>query len=258
MDTEATEQARGGLDRRTMIKRAAAAGAVAWTAPVILDSLASPAAAGTCTGTATPAQYVTGDDQTFMTGPGVVSFLVSAFSGGGGGMSGDAMGGAMGGDGGGYSSTRVTDLTECTTYRFDVAAGAAGSAGGGDGGDTTFTMAPSWTVKALAMNNTGGMMGEQPGIGTTLRVGGMGGDASAGTGGGGGGSGGEGSDGSSATGQPGGAGGSGSPAGFDGGAGGGSGAMGSPPPFGFGGGGGGGGLNAAGAAGGAGVVLITP
>ncbi len=30
-----------------MIKRAAAAGAVAWTAPVILDSLASPAAAAT-------------------------------------------------------------------------------------------------------------------------------------------------------------------------------------------------------------------
>lgn len=37
-----------GLDRRSLIKRAAAAGAAAWTAPVILDSLASPAAAGTC------------------------------------------------------------------------------------------------------------------------------------------------------------------------------------------------------------------
>ena len=34
-----------GLSRRTMIKRAAAAGAIAWTAPVILDSLSSPAAA---------------------------------------------------------------------------------------------------------------------------------------------------------------------------------------------------------------------
>jgi hypothetical protein len=37
----------GGLDRRTVIKRAAAVGAVAWTAPVIIDSLASPAAAFT-------------------------------------------------------------------------------------------------------------------------------------------------------------------------------------------------------------------
>lgn len=37
-----------GIGRRTLIKRAAAAGAVAWTAPVILDSLASPAAAASC------------------------------------------------------------------------------------------------------------------------------------------------------------------------------------------------------------------
>lgn len=34
-----------GMDRRTLIKRAAATGAVAWTAPVILNSLASPAGA---------------------------------------------------------------------------------------------------------------------------------------------------------------------------------------------------------------------
>jgi hypothetical protein len=37
-----------GLTRRQMIRRAAAAGAVAWTAPAIIDSLASPAAAQTC------------------------------------------------------------------------------------------------------------------------------------------------------------------------------------------------------------------
>jgi len=36
-----------GVDRRTLIKRAAALGAAAWTAPVILDSLGSPAAAVT-------------------------------------------------------------------------------------------------------------------------------------------------------------------------------------------------------------------
>jgi hypothetical protein len=32
------ETHRPGIDRRTVIKRAAAAGAIAWTAPVILDS----------------------------------------------------------------------------------------------------------------------------------------------------------------------------------------------------------------------------
>jgi hypothetical protein len=36
-----------GLSRRTLIKGAAAAGAVAWAAPVIIDSVASPAAAAT-------------------------------------------------------------------------------------------------------------------------------------------------------------------------------------------------------------------
>jgi hypothetical protein len=36
-----------GIDRRTLIKGAAVAGAVAWTAPVIIDSLSSPAAAAT-------------------------------------------------------------------------------------------------------------------------------------------------------------------------------------------------------------------
>jgi hypothetical protein len=39
-----------GVDRRTLIKRAAATGAVAWTAPLIIDSLTSPAAALTCAG----------------------------------------------------------------------------------------------------------------------------------------------------------------------------------------------------------------
>ena len=40
------------VSRRSMIKRSAAAGVVAWTAPVILDSFASPAAAATAaTGT---------------------------------------------------------------------------------------------------------------------------------------------------------------------------------------------------------------
>jgi hypothetical protein len=42
---------RRGLSRRRMIKASAVAGAAAWTAPVIIDSLASPAAAASgCTG----------------------------------------------------------------------------------------------------------------------------------------------------------------------------------------------------------------
>ena len=45
-----TPERRPGIDRRTLIKRAAATGAVAWTAPLIIDSLSSPAAALTCTG----------------------------------------------------------------------------------------------------------------------------------------------------------------------------------------------------------------
>jgi hypothetical protein len=36
------------ISRRSLIKKSAIAGAAAWTAPVILGSLASPAAAGTC------------------------------------------------------------------------------------------------------------------------------------------------------------------------------------------------------------------
>ncbi len=39
-----------GLSRRQMIKASAVAGAAAWTAPVIIDSLSSPAAAGSCAG----------------------------------------------------------------------------------------------------------------------------------------------------------------------------------------------------------------
>jgi hypothetical protein len=38
-----------GLNRRQMIKAAGIAGAAAWTAPMIIDSLSSPAAAGTVT-----------------------------------------------------------------------------------------------------------------------------------------------------------------------------------------------------------------
>ena len=49
-DNLGAERGRNGLDRRTLIKGAAAAGAAAWTAPVILGSLASPAAAASVPG----------------------------------------------------------------------------------------------------------------------------------------------------------------------------------------------------------------
>jgi hypothetical protein len=46
LDDDARSKADGGLSRRSMIKGAAVAGAAAWTAPMIIDSLSSPAAAG--------------------------------------------------------------------------------------------------------------------------------------------------------------------------------------------------------------------
>ena len=44
-DAPEKDSGRGGMDRRTMIKAAAVAGVGAWTAPMIIDSLSSPAAA---------------------------------------------------------------------------------------------------------------------------------------------------------------------------------------------------------------------
>jgi len=49
MSEQASGQPKKGMDRRTLIKGAAVAGAAAWTAPMIIDSLSSPAAASsTC------------------------------------------------------------------------------------------------------------------------------------------------------------------------------------------------------------------
>jgi hypothetical protein len=50
VERDESAAARRGVDRRTLIKGAAAAGVGVWTAPVILDSLSSPAAAGSVTG----------------------------------------------------------------------------------------------------------------------------------------------------------------------------------------------------------------
>jgi hypothetical protein len=55
------EQGSGkGLSRRQMIKASAVAGAAAWTAPVVIDSLASPAAAASfhCSGTSVTMSWI--------------------------------------------------------------------------------------------------------------------------------------------------------------------------------------------------------
>jgi hypothetical protein len=73
-DIDTPDGGRRGIDRRALIKRAAATGAVAWTAPLILESLSSPAgaitapsgchsvqiAAGNCTTSVTPTATVAG------------------------------------------------------------------------------------------------------------------------------------------------------------------------------------------------------
>ena len=61
-ESEGASAAERRLSRRGLIKRAAATGAVAWTAPLIVESLMSPAAAATCVGTTLPATYSTGGD----------------------------------------------------------------------------------------------------------------------------------------------------------------------------------------------------
>ena len=56
LDAQPTE--RSGLSRREIIKRSAIAGGVVWTAPVILDSMLSPAGAASPTG-GYPCSYIT-------------------------------------------------------------------------------------------------------------------------------------------------------------------------------------------------------
>jgi hypothetical protein len=51
------QDGRNGLSRRQMIKASAVAGAAAWSAPVIIDSLSSPAAAGSCICDTPPGNY---------------------------------------------------------------------------------------------------------------------------------------------------------------------------------------------------------
>ena len=71
--TPDADDSRPGMDRRTLIKSAAAAGAVAWTAPIVIESLASPAAAAQSGCTAV--SYV--GSGSFVSGTNTSSLLVS-------------------------------------------------------------------------------------------------------------------------------------------------------------------------------------
>src|SRR5262245_55115108 len=126
------------LDRRTLIKRAAAMGAVAWTAPLVVQSLASPAAASTCTnGTPLPASYTNAGSATFTPGPGITSITVTLIGGGGGG--GGAFIGSGGGGGGGASQRVTISVEPCTNYTVVVG---AGGTSGVDGEASTFASTP--------------------------------------------------------------------------------------------------------------------
>jgi hypothetical protein len=269
-------QSRAGVDRRTLIKRAAAAGAVAWSAPVIVDSLASPAAAvSNCTGTS-PGTFTTADGNmglvAFTPGPGVTSVTVQAWGAGGGGGGGSSVLGG-GGGGGGSNVTSVVTVTPCTTYAIDVGmvgGGGMGGATGGMGGAGESSVFGTATFDA---------MGNFTGVGTALVTapGGSAGNAAAGgaggtgtlnggagvtvssgnPGGGGGGSAGTSGNGQTGTGQTGGLGGTGGGVqGASGGAAQTKGGDGNAPGAG-GGGGGGGTTQGNGGAGGDGQVIIS-
>ena len=105
-----------------MIKRAAAAGAVAWTAPVILDSLASPAAAATvCLATFTQS---TGTYSVSVPANCRITFTLR---GGGGG------GGDIGGTGGNATTITGELAPQPSPYTLAVVVGGPGIAGGGGG-----------------------------------------------------------------------------------------------------------------------------
>ncbi len=137
-DPDITESADSrGLSRRTMIRSAAAAGAVAWTAPVIIDSLSSPAAASsTCPAgvtPSTPTKFTTVGTFTYTTGPNQTTLLVRAWGGGG---RGGPVNGGGGGGGGEYVRTTALTVTECTAYT--VVVGAGGSGATANGGQSSF------------------------------------------------------------------------------------------------------------------------
>jgi hypothetical protein len=182
----------GGLDRRQLIQRAAVAGAVAWTAPVVLDSLASPAAAASqCAAGITPSTnpitvpYLSGgykgtgkttNPYSFTTGAGIKQITIAAWGGGGkGGNGGKGKGGAGGtggggGGGGAYQGFVIASAKECTTYLFDITEMK-------DGSDVTVQYSDnggkSYTLLGTANAGTNGGNGVDggPGVGPAGKAG---------------------------------------------------------------------------------------
>jgi hypothetical protein len=130
MGNDTAEETRSGLDRRTLIKRAAAAGAVAWTAPVILDSLSSPAAAASCPAGVTPDslpyERTAFGSYTFTAPPGVTQIRIHLWgAGGSSGQRKDANMSSGGGGGGAYASSVLPVSTLCQTFSIVVGMGGA-------------------------------------------------------------------------------------------------------------------------------------
>lgn len=274
-DTSANDaRARRGMDRRTMIKAAGIAGLGAWTAPMIVDSMASPVAAESCgattpTGTATFTLNTNSGVKTYTTGGGQTSVFVSLWGAGGRGGTGGAANftGGGGGGGGAFYGTTISGLTPCTTYTYTLTVGRGGTNTGGlesGGFSRVVWSSPSVTLTANGGNGvvgasttgaTGGAAGAT-GPGITTFKGGDGGTGATNNGQPGGGSAGSGS---AATGQsPGNSDGT-HGAGASGAAGGASNAVGNPGITpGSGGGGGGKGGSFSGGNGADGKVVISP
>src|SRR5262245_44086051 len=125
----------GSLDRRALIKRAAIVGGVAWTAPLIIDSIASPAAAASAN--CPSAINVSGNGAALVTGsvlvPAGCKVAFTIVGGGGGTGSNSATGGGTSTSLGGEIAAQASGYT--LTY-FAGGVGAPGSAGtGGTGGN---------------------------------------------------------------------------------------------------------------------------
>jgi hypothetical protein len=171
-----------GMDRRTMIKAAGIAGVAAWTAPVIIDSMASPAAAASCangskcdslsagaiTYTSTGATQggtsytpVNGAN-TFTPCTGVATVRVQAWGGGGAGGTSAGNGGG-GGGGGEYRANAALPVTACTTT-YAIVIGAGGVPGGANGQSSTFN---GTSVVAKGGTNASGATGGAGGSGGT-------------------------------------------------------------------------------------------
>ena len=125
-----------GLDRRTLLKRAGVIAGAAWVAPTIVDSLTSPAAAGTPVCSATFATSTTPGGPYTLTVPANCKVTYSIRGGGGGGGANGVVNGAAGGNAttlGGFIPAQTAAYT-LTYYVGGPGIGATGTSGVGSGG----------------------------------------------------------------------------------------------------------------------------